>query len=122
MFSRLLTAGQPTASCYNSGNMHSTLPRLNRRSLRAICQKYHIRQLAFFGSVTRADFSPSSDVDILVEFEPGFTPGFEFFTIERELSGLFGRKVDLNTLNFLNPEIRANAQVDAIIAYESARS
>ena len=61
------------------------------------CRRHHIRRLALFGSVPRDDFTPDSDVDILVEFEPGRTPGLEFFTIQDELSKVLGRRVDLYT-------------------------
>jgi hypothetical protein len=55
---------------------------------------------------------------MLVEFEPGKTPGFEFFTIEQELSTLLGRKVDLETTNFLTPEIRTSVDSELVISYE----
>ncbi|MCY3712892.1 MAG: nucleotidyltransferase family protein [Gemmatimonadetes bacterium] len=61
------------------------------------CQRHHIRRLALFGSVLRDDFTPESDVDILVDFEPGKTPGLDFFTIQDELSKVLGRRVDLYT-------------------------
>jgi uncharacterized protein len=61
------------------------------------CQRHHIRKLAIFGSALRYDFGPDSDVDVLVEFEPGHVPGLAFFGIEQELSAILGRKVDLNT-------------------------
>ena len=84
------------------------------------CQKHHIRKLAFFGSVVRDDFGPQSDIDVLVEFEPGYTPGFDFFLIEAELSNLLERKVDLQTANFLSSEIRLSALAEAVTAYEQA--
>ncbi len=93
---------------------------LSTHSLKIFCQKYHIRQLSFFGSVVRDDFSPQSDVDVLVDFEPGFTPGFDFFLIEADLSQLLGRRVDLQTLNFLSPEIRSSVLAEAVPAYEQA--
>ena len=77
------------------------------------CRRHHIRRLAFFGSVVRADFRPDSDVDVLVEFEPGHVPGLAFFAIEDGLSRLLGRKVDLNTPQFLSPYIRAAALAEA---------
>jgi predicted nucleotidyltransferase len=58
------------------------------------CRRTHIRRLAFFGSVLRDDFRPESDVDVLVEFEPGTRLGFPFFDIEQELSQILGRRVD----------------------------
>ena len=55
-----------------------------------ICQQYQIRWFALFGSVLRDDFRPDSDIDILVEFEPGHTPGFAFIDIQDKLSELLG--------------------------------
>lgn len=49
------------------------------------CQRHHIRTLSFFGSVLREDFHPGSDVDVLVEFEPGHVPGFAFVAMQEEL-------------------------------------
>jgi predicted nucleotidyltransferase len=91
---------------------------LSSDQLKKFCQKHHIRRLSFFGSAVRNDFGPQSDIDVLVEFEPGQTPGFDFFLIEAELSQLLGRKVDLQTLAFLSPEIRQSVLADAIPAYE----
>ena len=59
------------------------------------CHRHHIRTLSLFGSVLRDDFRPDSDVDVLVEFEPGHVPGLAFFAMEEELSEIFGRNVDL---------------------------
>jgi predicted nucleotidyltransferase len=61
------------------------------------CRRHHIRRLAFFGSVLRDDFTPESDVDVLVEFKAGRTPGFAFGRIQDELSAILGRRVDLKT-------------------------
>lgn len=63
------------------------------------CHRNRIRRLALFGSVLRDDFRPDSDVDVLVEFEPGHVPGFfRLASMERDLSALLGgRKVDLRT-------------------------
>ena len=63
--------------------------------LAEFCRRHHIRRLALFGSVLRRDFRPDSDVDVLVEFDPGHTPGLAFFEIEEELAAIFGRHVDL---------------------------
>ena len=54
----------------------------------------------------RSDFRPDSDVDVLVEFAPGFVPGLAFFGMEEELSSILGRKVDLNTPGFLSNYFR----------------
>lgn len=93
---------------------------LSSEEIKQFCQKHHIRQLSFFGSVVRDDFGPHSDIDILVEFEPGHVPGLDFFLMESELSQMFSRRVDLQTLNFLSPEIRTSVLAEAIPAYEQA--
>ncbi len=71
-------------------------------------------------AVRRDDFSEESDVDVLVEFEPGTAVGLNFFTIEHELSLLLGRKVDLNTQGFLGKYLRDQILSEAEIQYESA--
>ena len=88
------------------------------QQLKRFCQKHYIRSLAFFGSAVRDDFGPDSDIDVLVSFEPGHVPGFDFFLIQAELSELLGRQVDLQTANFLSPEIRQSALAEAVTAYE----
>ena len=84
------------------------------------CRRHHIRKLALFGSVLREDFGPESDVDVLVEFEPGTRVGLRFFTIERELSDLLGRKVDLHTPGFLSKYFREDVLAEAQVQYDSA--
>ena len=59
------------------------------------CRANGIASLAVFGSALRDDFGPDSDVDLLVEFEPGRNPGLRFVTIADELETFFGRPVDL---------------------------
>ena len=95
---------------------------LSSELISKFCQKHHIQQFTFFGSAVRDDFGPHSDMDVLVEFEPGFTPGLDFFSMEAELSDLLGRKVDLQTINFLSPEIRFSVLQEAVPAYEQTRS
>lgn len=60
-------------------------------TLEAFCRRHHIRKLSLFGSALRGDFGPDSDLDVLVEFEPGHTPGLAFFGMQDELSDLLGR-------------------------------
>jgi uncharacterized protein len=85
--------------------------------LAEFCRKNHIRKLALFGSVLRDDFRPDSDVDVLVEFEPGHVPGFGFIRLQEELSQLFGRTVDLVTPKFLNRRIRDEVLRNAEVQY-----
>ena len=88
-----------------------------RRKLAAFCRRNHIRKLAFFGSVLHGDFRLSSDVDVLVEFEPGHVPGFGFIRLQRELSELLGREVDLNTPNSLSRYFRDQVLAEAEVQY-----
>jgi len=86
--------------------------------LAEFCRRRYIRKLAFFGSILREDFSPQSDVDVLVEFEEGHTPGLDFIDVQDELSSLLGgREVDLVTPKFLNHRIKDRVLKEAQVAY-----
>jgi len=92
--------------------------KINKKKIGSLCRKYGIRKLALFGSVLRDDFGPKSDVDVLVEYKPGQTIGFEVFDIERELSRLFGgRPVDLITEKYLNPRLKSRVLAAAEVQY-----
>lgn len=92
-----------------------------KEELEEFCRRHQIRKLAFFGSVLRDDFTPESDVDVLVELEPDAKVGlFGFAGIENELSHLIGRKVDLNTAGFLSPYFRDEVLREAEAVYEQA--
>lgn len=86
----------------------------------ALCRRYHVRRLALFGSVLRDDFGPESDVDVLVEFEHGRTPGLGFFRLENELAALLGRRVDLNTGASISRHFRDRVLFDARDVYVAA--
>ncbi len=90
---------------------------ISKEKIAEFCRRHYIRKLALFGSVLRDDFAVGSDVDVLVEFEPGHTPGLEFFGMEAELSGILGRKVDLNTPQFLSRHFRNGALAEAEVQY-----
>ena len=96
----------PLRSSMDSRAVGQTRIDLPLDRLAEICRRYHVRELALFGSVLRDDFGPESDVDILVEFQPGATPGLAFFGMEIELSELLGRRVDLNTPVCFGPVLR----------------
>jgi len=88
----------------------------DRSQLAEFCRRNHIRRLAFFGSVLKEDFSPESDVDVLVEFEPGAKVGLlRMAALESEVSQIIGRKVDLRTAaelsRYFRDEVVAEAQV-----------
>ena len=93
---------------------------ISRREIAAFCRRHNIRKLSLFGSVLRDDFGPESDVDVLVEFEPGHTPGLRFFSIQRELSHIIGRRVDLNTESCLSPYFRDQVLREAEAYYGAA--
>jgi hypothetical protein len=86
---------------------------IDRAAIADFCRRHHIRRLSLFGSVLRHDFRPDSDVDVLVEFEPGRTPGLAFFSMQDELSGLLGRKVDLHTPNSISRYFRSRVLAEA---------
>ena len=93
---------------------------ISQQALAEFCQRNRIRRLALFGSILRDDFRLDSDVDVLVEFEPGSTPGLAFFTMEAELSNILGRKVDLNTPGFLSKYFRDEVLREAEVLYAAA--
>lgn len=91
------------------------------QAIAAFCRRHHIRRLAFFGSVLRDDFTPDSDVDVLVEFEPGTRIGLiGFAALENELGRLFGRRVDLSTPASLSPYFREAVLREVEVTYEHA--
>ena len=93
--------------------------KIDPRAIAAFCRRNHIRKLAFFGSVLRDDFRPDSDVDVLVEFEPGHRVGLRLIEIQDELSDLLdGKPVDLVTPKFLNRRIRRDVLAVAEVVYE----
>jgi len=90
------------------------------KELAAFCRRHHIRRLALFGSALHGDFGPESDLDLLVEFEPGQIPTlFDIAGMEQELSRLLGgRKVDLRTPEDLSRYFRHQVLAEAEVQYE----
>ena len=84
------------------------------------CRKHRIARLSFFGSVTRKDFGPDSDVDVLIEFQPSTHIGLGFFGLAAELEAILGRKVDLITPGFLGPEALEKISSRAYVEYDGA--
>ena len=84
------------------------------------CKKNHIRKLSVFGSAIRGELGPDSDIDLLVEFEQGCTPGlFSIIRMEMELAEVLGRKVDLRTSEDLSKYFRDEVVRNAKLEYQS---
>ena len=92
-----------------------------REAIAAFCRRNRIRRLSFFGSILRDDFGPDSDIDVLVEFEPGQVPGLlRMAGLEIELSGILGRKADLRTAAELSRHFREEVLKEAQTQYDAA--
>lgn len=84
-----------------------------------ICHRYHIREMAIFGSAARGNLGPDSDVNVLVDLEPNAQLGWNFFGIAEELEPVLGRRVDLGTTDSLRPFARPAVLREAIVIYAS---
>ena len=90
-------------------------------TLRAFCRRHGIRSLRLFGSAMRGELRPDSDIDLLVDFEPGRTPGLlTIAQLELELQELLGRDVDLRTAGDLSPYFRDEVVANARVLYDAA--
>ena len=100
----------------NEGQARLSIP---RREVAEFCKRHHIKKLSLFGSVLREDFRPDSDIDVLVEFEPGRTPGFlGLAAMELELSKLCGgRRVDMRTAEELSRYFRQDVVWEAEVQF-----
>ena len=98
----------------------SRLP-LDQEALTQLCRRHGIRRLSLFGSVLKGTARPDSDIDLLVEFEPGAKPSYlDLAQIEEELSCLLaGRRVDLRTAPELSRYFRDQVLRDAEVQYDA---
>jgi predicted nucleotidyltransferase len=94
--------------------------RLPGEKIAEFCKRNRIRKLSLFGSALRGELREDSDIDLLVEFEPGHVPGLAFFAMENELSEILGRKVDLNTPQFLSRYFREQVLAEAELQYAAS--
>jgi uncharacterized protein len=93
-------------------------PHFPPQELEHVCHRHGIRRLSLFGSTLNGTDRPDSDVDLLVEFSPGKTPGYLMMAeIEAELSELLGRKVDLRTAAELSRYFRDEVASTAELVY-----
>ena len=87
-------------------------------SLVAVCRRYGVKELSLFGSAARGEMRPESDIDVMVEFEPGVRIGvIKFESLIEELELLTGRRIDLVTKRGLKPWIRPQVLQDARLIY-----
>jgi predicted nucleotidyltransferase len=105
---------------YDHVDMTFDLDQLPRDKISDFCRRHHVRRLAVFGSALRDDFTPESDLDVLIEFEPGTRVGLAFFAMQDELSKIIGHKVDLNTEGFLSKYFRDEVLAEARSIYVAA--
>jgi len=93
---------------------------VDEAKLAHLCQRYYVRELSLFGSAVRGEMRPGSDVDVLVEFDPGARIGIlKFESLSEDLAALVGRKVDLVTKRGLKPWIRPHVLKEARVIYAS---
>ena len=94
---------------------------LDHEMVAEFCRRNHIRGLSLFGSVLREDFTPESDIDVLVEFEKGHVPGFfRLAEMEDELSAILeGRRADIRTSEDLSRYFRKDVIENALVQYDA---
>jgi len=86
--------------------------------IKAFCKRNKIRKLSVFGSILRQDFGPGSDIDLLVEFDPGNIPGLiRLAGMENELAEILGRKVDIRTAQDLSRYFRQDVIKSSEVQY-----
>ena len=91
-----------------------------RERIEAFCHANGIRRLAFFGSVLHDDFKSESDVDVLIEFQPGVRVGLAFIRMQDELSAILDHKADLNTPGSLSKYFRDEVLRESEALYVAA--
>jgi hypothetical protein len=92
--------------------------KIPEKELKEFCHRYQVQKLALFGSVLRQDFHKESDVDVLVSFQPAARIGFITFSrMQRELSKIFKRPVDLVPMEGLKPVIRDSVLSNIEVVY-----
>jgi len=88
------------------------------KAIKDLCERYRVKELSIFGSALREDFRKDSDIDLLVEFEPEAQIGFMTLSrIQRELSAILLRPVDLVPKGGLRPKIREMVISSARVLY-----
>lgn len=87
---------------------------IDTAALAALARKWGVRELSLFGSVLREDFTPLSDIDILVEYHPGSGPTFETYPdMLDDFRNFFGRDVDIVEKSSIRGSIRRRAILES---------
>lgn len=95
----------------------SPLP-FNAAAIAELCKKHQVRTLRIFGSAARGELTPASDIDILLEFEPGVDPDLmELGGLQQDLSDLLGRTADVKVPEMFSPVNLRRVIESSIIAY-----
>ena len=93
---------------------------ISKEKLAEFCRKHHIKKLSLFGSALRGELRPSSDIDLLVEFESSHVPGLITLAgMEIELTEILGRRADLRTPKDLSRYFRDEVVNTAEVQYEA---
>jgi len=88
------------------------------KAIKDLCERYRVKELSIFGSALREDFKTDSDIDLLVEFEPEAQIGFATLSrMQRELSAILNRPVDLVPKGGLKAKIRESVISSAKVLY-----
>jgi len=90
-----------------------TILAVDVKRLREVCERYGVARLEVFGSVSRGEDRPDSDIDLLYELKPGSRLGFDYFDLVDDLAELIGRPVDLVARDEINKYIREQVLHDA---------
>ncbi len=103
--------------------MFSLADYIPKEEIAEFCRRNHIIKLALFGSALRDELKPESDIDILVEFEEDHIPGLITDSgMQKELSDMIGREIDLRTPQDLGRYFRDEVVETALVQYEQRRS
>lgn len=97
--------------------MNTTINNINQTTVEKVCKRNNIASLSLFGSYARGDYSPQSDVDILVRFSKPKSL-LELVRVERELSNRIGKHVDLVTEDAVSPYLKESIKSNLKIIYE----
>jgi len=89
---------------------------LLKKHEQTIRQKFHVKKIGIFGSFARNEENETSDIDILVEFDPGFKTFDNYMELKYFIEGIFGRSVDLVTVAALKPQLKENILREVIYA------